>query len=651
MTNDVLIGIGYDHDERGLSDAERAMRGLGDTVGGATSRGFDILNVAAGNVLADLAMQLPAAAFAAGQEIIALGADAEETAGLIQNSLGSAADGYIADMEMIADVTNRSSNELLQSSSSILAMSRSMGMAEQQAADFTSTFANVAVDLGSFFNVDQAAVFEDIQSAMAGSSETMQKYGIDVSVTALNNAALNMGLIEQGEELDRVTKAQVLQAEIMRQASDAMGDAERTADSYTNQSRKLQSIISDTATEIGKELIPALTPMVTELASLAEDVAPAVIEKSAAMIQIFSNMALVASDVKTSLDSLDDNARTIFDSFEGAGEFDKQTGQLQAIGTFGLLGLAIEPLTQRFNDYAESLREVKEETESQVELGDSLVNLYYDNAQAMEENVIVSEDLADATFNVLEGIDQERLAFEGAVIKAQMHADALKANEEAARAAADAQAELVREQVNAFNEGGRLFDDMAQAAEDGKSAADLLAESYRNAAFEATIAQNGFNEATAELAVNLGLMTEEEAASRLEFVETSAALDDLTSNVDFLSESATNQTEAIQLLSGGFVDSAEDALHLSGIIDGDLSEALVNGGTLTQDLNAELRQLAGDYEIRVNASVNGLENLREAQALLAETRRADTAAGRNTNIGFEDGLLEEAAGLENRGFG
>lgn len=637
--------ISTQFDKGGLTAAERAIGGVGQAAQSA-SRGFDIFAVAAGNVIADVVMQLPAMALEAAGAIVELGADAEETAGLIENSLGAAADGYIANMESIASVTNRSSNELLQSSSSILAMSRSMGFAQEEAAAFTATFANVAVDLGSFFNQDQAQVFEDIQSALAGSSETMQKYGIDVSVTALQNAALNMGLIEQGEELDRVTKAQVLQAEIMRQAADAMGDAERTADSFTNQQRRLESIIADTATEIGKEFTPVLGVMTTDLANLAENVAPSV-------ITFFSELAGTVDDAQVVFGEMRENTSNLINDFETVTGIDvggifsdafTAAAGTASFGQFGLLGAQIEAL----GVYADSIRDAELPT---VELGratDDYTNSLQNLNELSQEATFAVEEYEDATFNVLDTIDAEALAFEGAKIKAEQHAEALAQNETAARQAADAQRELVRDQVSAFNEGGRLFDGLADAAEDGVTAAEALATSYREAAFEATIAQNGFNEATAELAVNLGLMTEEEADARLEFVETSAALKELTSNVDFLNQSATDQTEAINLLSGGYAETAEDAVRLSERISGELSAALLEGNGLTQEQINLLRELAGDYEIRINASVNGLENLREARELIGETRRANAAAGLDPTIGFEPGIAEE---LENRGFG
>jgi hypothetical protein len=760
MTDAVEQIIRSEFDPQGVNEAERAFRDM-DGAARNTGGGFDVLSIAAGNFIADAALQLPGMAWEAGKALVDMGADAEETAGLIQNSLGAAADGYVADMERIAETTNRSSNELLQGSSSILAMSRSMGFAQEEAGKFTSTFANVAVDLGSFFNVDQGQVFEDLQSAMAGSAETMQKYGIDVSVTALETAALNMGLIEQGEKMDRVTKAQVLQSEIMRQATDAMGDAERTGDSFTNQQRKLQAIISDTATEIGKELVPALTPMVTELASFAADVAPKVIEGAGQMVDVFNDATVVFGEVQTASAGLAADVGTLWDGVFGEGNFSQGASFWSDI--FGDVGIG--PVGQQFENFTAQLdyfAGMVEETDAVVTeaFGPNSVNAQIEQ-QAAQNAVAITEE-ADAydfrntaSRTAQQGYEDEYYARQVGVQAAKDHKAAIEAEAAAAEEAAKAHEQLVASQVSALGTSENLFSTLYQAqadladaqgeyvdvywdhseeiaevnaqlagdlskeqekayedilktvdegsaewlsaynalqgdltdsqraaliaqqaeleaagggmatvytgdqaaAEEAQAAIEAanaaIAQSYRDTAFEATIAQNGFTEATADLAVNLGIMTEEEANARLEFVNTTTEIEALTENIDYLNSSATDQTEAIQLLAGGYVSTAEEAYNLSQSIEGDLSSALINSKQLTSEQIALLNELNGDFSANVTVSVEGLQQLREAKNLLLETAAVGgtpltTSSTQGAGVG--DFGESEAEALENRGF-
>lgn len=195
-------------------------------------------------------------------ESIAAASTMQETESLLRNALGPAYDDYSKQLEEFADVAKRSRVELEQGSSTIIAMTRSMGANQQQAADMGVSFSKMAVDLGSYFNKDTEQVFLDFQSALAGSAETLQKYGLDARESALQQVALNHGLISGKEKMDRFTRAQALQITVMEQASDAMGDAVRTSDSYENSQKGMQAAILDLKVAFGEMLIPTMTKVV-----------------------------------------------------------------------------------------------------------------------------------------------------------------------------------------------------------------------------------------------------------------------------------------------------------------------------------------------------------------------------------------------------
>lgn len=139
-----------------------------------------------------------------------------------------------------------------------------------------------------------------------------------------------------------------------------------------------------------------------------------------------------------------------------------------------------------------------------------------------------------------------------------------------------------------------------------------IISSYRETAFEAILASNGANEATLALGVQLGILTQEEANLRLEYAQTTVALQELTANQEFLGASVNDQVEAIQLLSLGYADNAEQAFALAGQIDGTLSESLRTAGSLSDELRAKLDEVSGDYTANVAINVAGLDALREA---------------------------------------
>lgn len=241
-------------------------------------------------VAAIFALQIARSAAQAGASILNMGGDAVETASLIENSLGPAAEGFAQRIADIADATNRSKFELAEHGSIIVAMTRAMGASQEQASSMSATFSQMAVDLGSFFNQDTATVFEDIRSALAGSSEPMQKYGLDVRETTLKQIALNHELVTSADDiLPRLVRAQAIAIAIQEQASDAMGDAERTAGSFQNQLRGLQADIRDTATEIGVRLLPTATKIISgfkQILPAIEQIAAGVAFSLAQMVEV-----------------------------------------------------------------------------------------------------------------------------------------------------------------------------------------------------------------------------------------------------------------------------------------------------------------------------------------------------------------------------
>lgn len=168
-----------------------------------------------------------------------------------------------------------------------------------------------------------------------------------------------------------------------------------------------------------------------------------------------------------------------------------------------------------------------------------------------------------------------------------------------------------------------------RAAEEARAAIEeanqAIIASYKATAFEALLAQTGVTESTLALGVQLGIMTEAEAAARLEFTNTTLALTELASSHEFAAASTRDQAEATQLLILGYATSAEQAATMAASISdkGGLSESLISATSLTEELNLELSKLEGEKTGKVNVSVDGMESLREAVGLTEQIRRGN----------------------------
>jgi len=513
------IAKGFDKVERGLSNVADDASRAGDELEKA-GKSSSVLDVALGNLVAGGLQAAGTAMIDFAKASIDVASSAQETAGLIDNSLGPAAEGFRETIDAMAEATGRSSVELQAGASTIIAMTKSMGFANEEASTFSSTFAQVATDLGSFFNQSTGQVFEDLQSAMAGSAETMLKYGIDVKVTALEAAALEMGLIQVGEKMDRVTRATVLQAEVMRQAADEMGDAERTSGSYENSSRALQAAALDLQVALGEALLPVLTQLTQQalpaVKAATEDLAPAFEEMGSGFLKQVTLMSQTAKLSKTSKE-----LRTLGLSFaqvndilgDGRGRWDlwrtaKEKASDVAAAQRGIdrVAIALELMNSELEISEEQLIAMVAARSRDTEAANAMTAAYADL-------VMASEDATDAIEESTDAIEEQAEA-------------------------AQATAERVTFMGSAFRDAGQATDGYEVSAERLREIKDAALQAAENAAiFQAKVddvknAMLGITEVAPEVSTAWGQMWSDANKVKEEVEEMNAELDRLQNRED-----------------------------------------------------------------------------------------------------------------------
>tara|TARA_R100000789_G_scaffold5657_1_gene9711 strand:- start:8625 stop:10328 length:1704 start_codon:yes stop_codon:yes gene_type:complete len=144
------------------------------------------------------------------------------------------------------------------------------GFTEQAALDLSQKVNELAVDLASFTNFSGGAKGASLAltKALLGERESIKSLGIAITEADLKSFAAEQGLV--WKELDRITKANLTFQLAMKQSSKAVGDFSRTSGSLTNQTRILQSALTDLAVEFGTILIPLAQQIVTTLREFTE---------------------------------------------------------------------------------------------------------------------------------------------------------------------------------------------------------------------------------------------------------------------------------------------------------------------------------------------------------------------------------------------
>lgn len=115
-----------------------------------------------------------------------------------------------------------------------------------------------AADFASVMNIEVAKAAELFQSGLAGETEPLRQFGIDLSAAAVQAHAYKTGIAEAGEELSEQQKVQARYSLLMRRTAKTQGDFANTSDSLANSQRRLSAQWDNVEAQLGKALLPAL---------------------------------------------------------------------------------------------------------------------------------------------------------------------------------------------------------------------------------------------------------------------------------------------------------------------------------------------------------------------------------------------------------
>lgn len=253
--------------------------GSGDSGGGVLSGFLSQLDV-----IGDIA----SGQFIANMAVNGINSIIDGITGSIDESIGLASD--LVETQNVVDVTfedsastiNKWAQEALnaygitetkakQYSSTLGAMLKSMGIADDQVLQMSMDMAGLAADMASFYNLDHDTAFEKIRSGISGENEPLKALGINMSVANLNAFALEKGMNKAFDKMSQAEQATLRYQYLLEATKDAQGDFARTGDSFSNEMRKLQTNLDRIKTEFGKGLLGVVTPAISLLNNVLSD--------------------------------------------------------------------------------------------------------------------------------------------------------------------------------------------------------------------------------------------------------------------------------------------------------------------------------------------------------------------------------------------
>jgi hypothetical protein len=246
----IILPIATKFNDAGIKKAQSSFGGLTRSFKNlAGAAGLAIGLTTAVNVLkdsvtaaSDLGESLNAVNVAYGanaKNILALGKTAATSVGLSTAEFNSLAVGFSSFSETIAG-----------SGGDVVGVFQKLSA---RGADFASVFnlsggVNEAMDL--------------FRSGLAGETEPLRKFGIDMSAAAVTTYALSTGMIKSKKDLTESIKVQARYGLLMQSTSKTQGDFANTSDSLANQQRIMSATIEDVKAKFGNLLLPTMQKVI-----------------------------------------------------------------------------------------------------------------------------------------------------------------------------------------------------------------------------------------------------------------------------------------------------------------------------------------------------------------------------------------------------
>ena len=174
-----------------------------------------------------------------------------------------------------------------------------LGFSREAATQLSTSLTKLALDVASFNNKADADVIRDFQSALVGNHETVRKYGIVMTEASLQAEALSSGIIGVERELTQSEKVQARLNILWAGSKDAIGDLDRTQDSFANTLKRFNSEVLIARQELGEKLMPIARDLLVVMSELVGHFKDTAVLKGYATAIGAVSIALVGARIHT----------------------------------------------------------------------------------------------------------------------------------------------------------------------------------------------------------------------------------------------------------------------------------------------------------------------------------------------------------------
>lgn len=189
--------------------------------------------------------------------------DLDENLNKLDVAFGKNADSVKKWAESAGEAYGLSQVQATDAASAFGALGKGIGLSEKESANMSTTLAGLSADLGSYFNVGIDESSKALEGIFTGESEALKKFGVVMTDTNLKQFAEDQGLV--WSEMSQTEKTMLRYQYVLAKTKDAQGDFSRTSDGTANSLKIFQASIQDLASNIGKALLPIITPVIQKM--------------------------------------------------------------------------------------------------------------------------------------------------------------------------------------------------------------------------------------------------------------------------------------------------------------------------------------------------------------------------------------------------
>jgi len=198
------------------------------------------------------------------KDVINAASDLGEATNAINVAFGKSSKEIIKFGESAAEAVGLSKTELYGIATQFSSFAKQIG-GEGGATDVIEELATRGADFASVFNLDVSDALGKFQSGLAGQSEPLRAFGIDLSAAAVEAYALSEGIFDGEGSMTEAEKVMARYGLLMQETAITAGDFANTSDGLANTQRILKAEFENVKAEVGEALLPIMIDLFTEI--------------------------------------------------------------------------------------------------------------------------------------------------------------------------------------------------------------------------------------------------------------------------------------------------------------------------------------------------------------------------------------------------